>query len=263
MDKQGINRIGEVNKNRFGTEMVLVEYTKHIDIVVEFQDKFKLRKKTRYSHFKEGNVRNPYDKEVFGVAYIGEGKYSSRENGKKTKAYTTWVNMIRRCYDPYTINKSRGMSYKDVTVCKEWHNFQNFAEWFENNYYEIPGEKICLDKDILVKGNKVYSPDTCIFAPESINGMFVYNKPQNKREPIGVHKEKYYGTYKVNYAVPGSKNGERKYKYVGSFRNVNDAFASYKKAKEDEIKRIADKYKEYIPEKLYNALYLYEIQLYS
>ena len=61
----------------------------------------------------------------------------------------------------------------DCSVYEGWHNFQNFAKWYEDNYYEIEEEQMHLDKDILVKGNKVYSPDTCVFVPETINGLFV------------------------------------------------------------------------------------------
>ena len=79
--------------------------------------------------------------------------------------------MLRRCYDEKLHKKYP--TYIDCKVCEEWLNFQNFAKWYYNNYYEIENEKICLDKDILHKGNKIYSPDNCVFVPNNINVLFV------------------------------------------------------------------------------------------
>ena len=61
--------------------------------------------------------------------------------------------------------KEKHPTYENVYVCEEWHNFQNFAKWYYNNYYSINEERMEIDKDILYKNNKVYSPDTCIIVP--------------------------------------------------------------------------------------------------
>ena len=52
-----------------------------------------------YGNFKKGNIKCPYERRVYGVGYIGEGKYKVKENGKTTKCYETWHSMLRRCYD--------------------------------------------------------------------------------------------------------------------------------------------------------------------
>ena len=153
------DRIGEDSCNTFGTLMRIVEYKDTHNIVVEFQDKYKTKVHTEYANFKKGNVKNPYDKTIYGVGYLGEGKYKSRVNKKLTRAYETWKHMLQRCYDPYYINKYP--TYIDVFVCELWHNFQNFAKWYEENVYNCNGEEMHLDKDILIKGNKIYSPETC------------------------------------------------------------------------------------------------------
>ena len=93
------------------------------------------------------------------------------KNGKTTKCYCTWFNMMRRCYDP---NCNDYEMYKDCEVMKKWHNFQNFAEWWENNYYEVPNTSMSLDKDIIKKGNKLYSPRTCCIVPLDLNSAFVW-----------------------------------------------------------------------------------------
>ena len=116
-----INRIGETNISNEGYEMEIIEYKNNKNIIVEFQDEYKAKVHTQYSHFKKGNVKNPYDKSVFGVGYIGEGKYKVSINGRNTKIYRRWQNMLKRCYDPYHLNKEP--TYIDCYVCKEWHNF--------------------------------------------------------------------------------------------------------------------------------------------
>ena len=163
--------------------------------------------------------------------------------------------MLKRCYDPYYIN--REPTYIDVYVCDEWHNFQNFGKWFEENYYEIPNERIELDKDILFKGNKIYSPKTCIFVPQRINQLFI--KQQGKRGglPIGVNHHKRDEILMVRcYTL-------EKREYLGSFplNRPFQAFTCYKNFKEKYIKQIADEYKEFIPKKLYETLYRYEVEI--
>ena len=85
---------------------------------------------------------------IFSVGYNTKETYKSTENGKKTKCYQTWQNMLMRCYDEKF--HARKPAYIGCKVCEEWHNFQNFAKWYEENYYEIEGERMYLDKDILV-----------------------------------------------------------------------------------------------------------------
>ncbi len=91
---------------------------------------------------------------VRGVGFIGEGVYRASISGVETEAYKSWARMLTRCYSAYT-----HPAYAGCTVCEEWHNFQNFAKWHEDNY--IKGYH--LDKDTKVVGNKMYSPDTCQF----------------------------------------------------------------------------------------------------
>lgn len=100
---------------------------------------------------------------VYGIGFMGEGRYKASINYKTTRQYETWKSMMRRCYSSVSL-KARP-TYRDCTVCDEWHNFQNFAKWFDNNY--IKGYE--LDKDIKVNGNKTYSPCTCMFVSPADN----------------------------------------------------------------------------------------------
>lgn len=253
-------RLGEVRKNKevLGNyKMKIIEYNKANDIVVEFQDRYKAKVRTRYSHFKNGDVKNPYHPSIFNIGYIGEGKFKSRdEKGNKTIEYIVWRNMIQRCYDPYTINKH--LTYKDCFVCEEWHNFQNFAKWYEENYYECNNERMELDKDILIKGNKVYSPTTCIFVPDRINILFVKNDKNRGEYPIGVH---WRNDVKKFVARCSTSNKDKKRIHLGLYDTVNEAFYCYKQFKESYIKQVADEYKDLIPKELYDAMYNYEVEI--
>ena len=159
-----INRVGECNKNSFGTKMIIIRYDNHKNIWVEFQDEYKTIKHTNYVSFTKGFVKNPFDKIFNNIGYIGIGKYNCVNHNKM---YGVWRNMIARCYDPYIINKN--ITYKDCVVDERFHCFQDFCKWFDENYYTIENETMALDKDILVKGNKTYSPETCVFVPQRIN----------------------------------------------------------------------------------------------
>lgn len=232
--------------------MVIVKYIDSMNIIVEFQDEFKLHKKTTYHNFKTHNVANPYDRTVCGVGYIGEGNYTSGTKHNKDFRYETWSRMMTRCYNPYTINKPSGMAYIDCTVCEEWHNFQNFAKWYDENYYEIPGEKMCLDKDILVKGNKIYSPDTCVFLPERINILIKKQSKSKNGTPTGVLKNKR-GQYETRCTV-SKDDGSTERVFLGVYNTEKEALSIYNKTKKEEVERVGRYYKQYIPENAYICL---------
>jgi len=250
------DRVGEQSINKLGESMSIIAYRGALDIDIQFKDGG-IVSNTRYSDFLKGSIKNPYYKSVFGVGYIANGRYTSRVNGKKTKYYTFWKGIIERCY-----NKSyqtKRPTYKGCTVCEEWHNFQNFGRWYDENYYEIEDKKMCLDKDILKKGNKIYSPETCVIVPDDINLLFIKNNANRGDLPIGVIQYKASKKYLAQCGI--SKNTHHRNKYLGLFTNIEDAFIAYKNFKEYFIKKIADEYKNVIPEILYEAMYKYIVEI--
>ena len=250
-------RIGQRKLDNYGIEMVVIEYKTHKEIVVEFQDEYKTKVEARWSQFEKGNIRNPNRKSFQNVGRLGQGKYSITEDRKLTKCFQTWENMLRRCYDPYELNKQP--TYIDCYVCDEWLCYQNFAEWWENNYYEIEDEKMCLDKDILCRDNKIYSPQACIFAPQKINNLFTKRQNDRGKYLIGV-KEGTKGRY-IALLNKGDRYKKPKRTHLGIFNTEIEAFLKYKEEKEKIIKHIADQYKNDIPKELYEALYLYEVRI--
>lgn len=254
-----IDRTGEKNINNFGSEMIITNYKGIFDIDVYFPEYNWVFKKTYYSVFKNGETKCPYEPRVYNKGYIGEGKYKSKINGKKTKVYNTWHGMLQRCYSKKLHEKHP--TYKDCNVCNEWLNFQNFAKWYDENYYEIKGERMHLDKDILVKGNKIYSPETCIFVPERINTLFIKSDKIRGNYPIGVSYDKEYNKYVSVCKVYDFKNKKQKLKKIGRYNTPEEAFISYKNFKEKYIKEVADYYKNEISSNLYNAMCNYEIEI--
>ena len=254
-------KLGEIRKNKEtlgGYEMKIIEYNKYSDIWIEFQDEYKVKIHTKYDEFKKGNIKNPYYPSVYGIGYLGQGKYKVSVNKKHTKAYTVWYSMLQRCYEPYYLNEHP--TYRDCIVCKEWLCFQNFCEWFYKYYYECNGEKMCLDKDILIKGNKIYSPNTCIFVPERINSLIIKCDANRGKYPIGVNWHKATNKFSVQCRIV-DKNNKKKQEYLGIYDTIEEAFKVYKNFKENYIKKIANEYKESIPKEVYDALYKYKVEI--
>lgn len=245
-----IDRTGETKINNFGSEMIITEYKNARNITVFFPKYNYTAQNILYGNFKKGNVRCPYEPRIYNIGYMGEGPYKAIDENKiKTKCYRTWIKIFQRCY--IYNDYSKNYSYKECTICDEWLNFQNFAEWYNENYYEIPGEKMCIDKDILVKGNKVYSSNTCLIVPERINLLFTKRYSERGELPIGVRISSKNGKYEARCNT----------KYLGYYNTSEEAFAAYKTYKENQIKQVADEYKDLIPERLYNAMYKYEVEI--
>ena len=248
-------RLGEIKRNCKGDLMKIVEYNSSTNIVVEFQDEFHYQVKTSYKYFSKGEITNLFGKHICNMGYIGNTKTSV--NGKTKKSYDIWNSMIHRCYDEKVHTKRP--TYKECIVCDEWLCYANFEKWYNENYYEVDGEKMCLDKDILVKGNKVYSPKTCRIVPNEINVLFTKSDKNRGSYPIGVT----YNEKRHKYLAQISKliNGKKHKIIIGSFFNMDDAFKAYKQAKEIYIKEIADKYKQYISNDIYIAMYNYQVEI--
>lgn len=249
-----MNRIGEERYNNNNSLMKITDYRNSKDIDVYFPDYNWTYYHARYDNFTRGKIKCPYEPRYYNVGYLGEGEYIIKENGECTKCYRTWYHMLQRCYDIDHLYKNP--TYENCFVCEEWLNFQNFADWFYDNYYEVNDELMCLDKDILYKGNLIYSPETCVFVTQKINSLFVKSDTIRGELPIGVQIDKRRNTYG---AYCNNGYGERT--YLGSFDTPEKAFYMYKNYKEELIKNIAEEYKSYIPIELYNALNNYKVEI--
>lgn len=174
----------------------------------------------------------------------------------KTAANKKWRGMIRRCYDDNYIKDKT--SYAICSVCDEWLDYENFKRWFYDpaNGYR---EGYQLDKDIILKGNKVYSPDTCCFVPPEINTMILSGNSHRGKLPIGVTEQK--GRFIARMSVR-TQNGPQ-IKHLGGYNTADEAFLAYKRGKEAHIREVAREYygNNKITRRVYNALCRYQISV--
>lgn len=244
------SRIGETSYNRYGSKMTIIEYNGIYNTKIKFDDGFS--KTVRYEHFKNGAVTNPYDISVYGFGCLGENAGIFSEPDSFSPPYNRWHSLVQRCYSKK--QQKRQPTYIGCSVAPEWQNFQNFAIWFKENFYQIQGERMEIDKDILFKGNKVYGPDRCCFVPQKINGLFIKAEKTRGGSPIGVSYNK---KCKKFCSQLNKGNGPV---LLGKFNSTREAFIIYKIEKEKYIKQVAEEYKDLIPEKVYQALINYEVE---
>ena len=242
--------------NTQGSKFIIIKYINTRNIKIKFLDEYGYEKDTRWSHVINGSIKNLYYPFVFNIGYMGDGKYKSRIKGKTNIFYSKWVNMLHRCYGDKIKNNT---SYIECTVCKEWHNYQNFAEWCEENYYEINNEQLELDKDILYKRNKIYSPETCVFVPHNINCLFIKCNTTRGEYPIGIHYDSKRNKLKAQYM--NQITNKRVCIDTFEINEVDKAFTAYKTYKEAHIKEVAEIYKNKIPNILYQALLNYKVEI--
>ena len=184
-ENQKIERLGEERLNNQGCLMKVVEYEKTENIVVEFQDKYRGKVVTRYNEFAKGKVKNPYHPNVYG-GMIGI-KYPAKVNGKVSKEYFTWKNMLVDC-----ANDTKNI------CCNDWLLFENFYEWMhkQSNFDKfLNGNKWALSKDIIANNN-VYSPDTCHLVSSKVKQLFAKQElniddvPERTLKEYKEHKER-------------------------------------------------------------------------
>ena len=113
----------------------------------------------------------------------------------------------------------------------------------------ISKEGFHLDKDILIKGNKIYSFKTCCFVPVEINSLLTKTNSKRGNLPIGVSKSgnKYKARLNSNL--------------LGTFDTSKEAFKVYKVAKEKHIKEVAEIWKSQITKQVYKALLKYKVEI--
>jgi hypothetical protein len=242
-----VNRVGEKYMTNEGYVIEIIEYFNHKNCTIKFEDS-SIIKNRRFGNIQRGQIRNSFHKSVFGVGYFGVGKYNRKSY---FKIYEAWKSMLGRCYDEKYQEKFP--TYIECIVCEDWYNFQNFAKWYEKNYNPESMKSWHLDKDILIKGNKIYSPGTCSFVPNEINSLFIKRASKRGKYPIGVTKRR--SRFFACMNTVSKKN------YIGYFDTIEEAFQAYKTAKEKHIQEVAEKWRGQITEKTYQALINYKVEI--
>jgi hypothetical protein len=147
---------------RSSGDLRIIKYINKKNVTVEFLETGYITVATSIN-IKQGMVKDLLSPSVCGVGFVGGKKYKCTGDSAITRRYKAWNSMIARCYSEK--HRDRYRQYNDCTVCEEWHNFQNFAKWYDKNY--IQGYE--LDKDIKIDGNRIYSPETCMFVSKTRN----------------------------------------------------------------------------------------------
>lgn len=202
--------VGDILESNHCGSFEIIEYKSTRDVKVRFL-KTGYETETIKTNVVKGQIRDPLHPSIFGIGFIGEGKYLTH----KEVSYSIWRAMLERCYDESC--QLKVPTYEGCSVAKEWHNFQNFAKYYEDNYKE--GYQ--LDKDLLLVGNKIYSPSTCVFVPSYINSFMTSGESARGYYKIGVsikkgHKNKPFLS-QINVAGKGKK-------HLGYFSTENEAY---------------------------------------
>ena len=99
---------------------------------------------------------------IHGVGYLGIKHRVNGAGNKRTKQYTAWVNMLTRCYSEKYLKERP--TYLGCHTSKLFECYSDFYDWCDAQigFGEVGFQ---LDKDLLIKGNKLYSENTCVFTP--------------------------------------------------------------------------------------------------
>lgn len=159
--------------------------------------------------------------------------------------YRKWMDMLNRANSVKYQNAQP--TYEGTSVAEEWTLFSNFKSWMETKVWE----GLDLDKDILVEGNKVYSPDTCVFVPKYLNNLFLSVNSKRGDYPLGVYREKETSKFRASVRT---RDGRQK--TLGRFLSAAEAHKAWQLAKIAEINETLNKYKlePYFDQKVFDAI---------
>ena len=235
--------VGQVRNTNEGGSFTVIEVHSAINVIIKHNDEHGHIAKVSSCQVRNGNIRNPFYPTLYGVAYMGVGKHKAKIKGKHVQHYSIWTGAVCRCYCPVRLAKRP--SYNGCTLSKEFLCYQNFAEWYTT--HESYGLGYELDKDLLVKGNKVYSAETCTLIPREINLAIRTDRKKDSDLPVGVLKNKI-GGYTAGVRI------KSKDCHLGTFNTTEEASAAYVEAKEAYVKDVALEWKDKIEPRAFEAL---------
>ena len=248
--------VGKVCKRLNSGDFKILKYNNKKNVVIRFL-KTGYETTVELGSIRNGKVKDPYLPSVYGIGILGT-KYLASINGVQTKEYTLWNSMLQRCYSDTNVcdaYKKKHPTYIDCEVSDNFKNYEYFYEWC-NEQIGFGSEGWQLDKDLLIKGNKVYSENTCVFIPQEINSLLTKRTASRGEHLIGVCWKK------ANKAfVATVRKNKGKQEHLGYFKTELEAFNAYKQAKESFIKEQANKWKGKIDDRAYEALMSYEVNI--
>ena len=243
--------VGKVCKSLNSGDFKVLKYNDGRNVEIQFL-KTGYETLVRLGDIRNGKVKDPYSPSVYGIGVVGT-KYPVTVNGVHTKEYDLWNSMLRRCYSDAL--KKKYPTYIDCEVSDKFKSYEYFYEWCHEQI-GFDNEDWHLDKDLLTKGNKVYSENSCVFIPKEINLMLIKCDASRGKHLIGVSWHK-----KDNAFVAKVAKNKGRREYLGFFKTEIEAFNAYKVAKESFIKEQANKWKDQIDPRAYEALMNYQVDI--
>ena len=189
---------------------------------------------------------------VYGIGINDRSKPARFDSTRMTKEYAFWKRMLERC--GCDKRKIEFPTYKSCAVSENFKYYSYFYDWCQSQV-GFSSDGWHLDKDLLIKGNKVYSENTCIFLPPKLNTLILSCKAHRGELPVGVCFEKSSLRYTASCMFEGKK------KKIGRYSTPKQAFEAYKIFKESYIKQVAEQYKSQIDHRAYQALLEYEVNI--
>ena len=243
--------VGKVCKSKSSGDFKIVKYNNSINVEIQFVTTgFEVT--ATLGNVRNGEVKDPYSASVYGVGISGT-KYPPTINDVKTKEYGLWQNMLERCYSDTF--KKRRPTYGGCEASENFKYYEYFYEWCHEQV-GFGNEGFHLDKDLLVKGNKVYSENTCVFIPNEINLLLTKRTTSRGKHLIGVC---WHNASKSFIAMVNKNKGKQE--HLGCFKTEIEAFNAYKEAKEAFVKEQAEKWKSQIDPRAYEALMSYTVEI--
>lgn len=248
MDRQALAKQkyeGKIFPTQTGGDVLVLKYEGNAKVTIRFLNTGACRVISTKA-LVLGTVRDYTLPTVFGVGILGT------RNVNKA-CHTIWSSILRRCY--YEPHKKDFPTYIGCVASESFKHYPSFEAWCEKQKgFGCKGWH--LDKDLLVKGNKVYSEDTCCFVPAEINTALVTCRSARGEFPLGVKWEG--KTKKFRADMNKGKHGRI---FLGYFNTPDEAFLAYKEAKEGYLKDLATLWKDDLDTKAYEALMQYKIEI--
>ena len=247
--------VGKVCKSKSSGDFKIVKYNDKTNVEIRFLNT-DYEAVVQLGNIRNGRVKDLYSPSVCGVGVLGT-KYPTRVNDVQTKEYELWTHMLQRCYSN-TFQK-KYPTYEGCEASENFKYYEYFYDWCNKQIgfgIDSNGNPFQLDKDLLIKGNKLYSENTCVFIPTEINSLLVKREALRGEHLIGVS---WSNTNKAFVARVCKNKG--KSENLGFFKTELEAFNAYKVAKESFIKEQANKWKDKIDDRAYKALMKYTVEI--
>ena len=243
--------VGKVYKSKSSGDFKVVKYNDSKNVEIRFL-KTGFETSATLGNIRKGEVKDPYSPSVYGVGITGT-KYPPKINGVNTKEYELWTGMLKRCYSD-TCQKKHP-TYIGCEVSNNFLYYEYFYDWCQKQV-GFGNQVWHLDKDLLIKGNKIYSESTCVFIPSEINALLTKCVASRGEYLIGVS---WYSKSKTFIAQVHKNKGMSE--HLGYFKTELEAFNAYKQAKESFVKEQANNWKSEIDERAYEALMNYTVEI--